>query len=291
MKATIQPSAVIASRKSALRLMNKKLLAKLQQIESGMASARTNNLRWYYELGEVVRTIRDNNDEYAGTDGTNGLKLIEQALSTQARTLRRAATFRESFTAAEFERLIGLENTETKFQLHWGHINYLLTVEDHDDRWRFAVTACEKMLSPPELHAHMKRRLGRSRGHGRRHKVPETLRGQLTQVEQATTTWNTKQAQVWDGDDVNVMSNLMKASPDDVDQEFVDNLKTARAGFQEMAESAAKNVERFDRIIERCEKMLKTKQQQAVATAAAEANAGKRTRAIDIGSSPRRKAS
>jgi hypothetical protein len=282
-RATSRPAAmIIQDRQEAIGLMNPRLRGKLEQIEKKYGDTRADNLRFYYDLGGTIGEIRNNPDQYAGTDGTSGIKLIERALSTQARTLRRAAAFREAYSPADFERLIGLQNTETNFQLHWGHVNYLLSIESAEQRWRFAADACSKMLSPPELHAYMKRRLGRARGHGRAHTIPPTLLGQVRQMETVTSVWNSKQAQVWDGEKTNVLSNLMEAGADDVNEDFLTHLKATRDGLLEMAENAAQDAKKLDRVIERVERMLEKQKQREAAAAKAEMHGDKQARGIDV---------
>ncbi len=91
------PAKITAARTAAIEQMNSKLKRKFNSIEKSVNDARADNLRFYYKIGQICETIRENPEEYVGHDGTAGLKLIEEALSTQARTLRKAAAFARTY--------------------------------------------------------------------------------------------------------------------------------------------------------------------------------------------------
>src|SRR5690606_7055184 len=129
----------------AIEQMSAPLRRLFTSIEKSVSDLRAQNLKYYHAIGTLCERIRQNPEQYVGKDGTPGLKLIEQALSTQARTLRKAAAFAREYDEEQLNRLIAMQHPETKFQLNWGHVSFLLTVPTAERRERFAQEAVEKM--------------------------------------------------------------------------------------------------------------------------------------------------
>ncbi len=289
-KTQITPANMLEARTLAVEQMNRATLDKLRQFETLGSNQRENNIRHYYQVGKLYIEMRDNPAKYEGKDGTSGVRLIEKALSLQARVLRKSATFVDMYTEAALNKLVGLYNRETNFQLHWGHVTYLLTVTDKEKREEYAKEAVTRMLDPSALHAFIKKKQRRSGGHGRRHELPSTPAAQLRQIQTTTTTWNNKAEQVWDGDEVSVLANLMKLAPDQMDEDMLVNLKETEDQLRAQAEKSLQMADKFARIREHVTQKLKERREHEAEIARNAAQGGRESRAIDLGGdAPRRR--
>lgn len=272
-------AAITATRTNALEQMNSQLRRKFSQIEKSVNDLRAENLRYYHTIGGICEAIREKPEAYAGKDGTPGLKLIEQALSTQARTLRKAATFAREYNEEQLDQLIGLVNTGSQFQLNWGHVSFLLTLPTPEKRERFAQEAVEKMLDPAALHELIKKRTQRSAGHGRKHVMPKTVAGQIRQVLSICRQWTAKNTNVWNGAEESVFGNILNMPPDDMEPDMVEQLAEVESLMQEIAESAETNVATSKRVREHLSASI-TKRDQA--RERADREGGRPARDIDL---------
>ncbi len=219
-----ESAAVLAfARGQAIEVMNKDLREQFGAIEATFDNMQTQNIRYYHELGQLIVTIREAPAKYVGNDGTPGVKLIEKALATQARTMRACAQFATYYSADEMAELAGLTHRETKWRLHWGHIKILLTVPSKDERAKYAHNAVARMMNPDLLHKHVQKEEGREEGHGRTHGVPSSVEGQFRQMLDISKKWHDKQQKVWRGDKINIFNNLMEATPNQITPELLDH--------------------------------------------------------------------
>lgn len=260
--------------------MNTQLRRKFTQIEKKVNDLRAENLRFYHKIGEVVLDVKQHPEEYIGHDGTPGIKLIEEALSTQARTLRKAATFAETYNTEELEELISLYHAETKFQLNWGHVSFLLTLQTKEQRAKFALEAVDKMWDPPALHDAIKRRQNRGAKHGRGHEIPATVPAQVRQIKKITDQWVKKNSQVWNGEEKNVFENVMNHPPEDMDAELLTDLQEVKELFTQLIEGGNESLQKVERTIEHVEGCLA----RIAEAEEAAASQGKEQRSINLGS-------
>jgi hypothetical protein len=275
------PKKMIAQREGAVEQMNSALRRKFNKIERSVNDLRAENIRYYHKIGKICEEIRSDPDRYVGNDGTSGLKLIEQALSTQARTLRSTARFAELYGDEEVEELITMYHTATNFQLHFGHVRYLLTLSTAAQRRKYAIEAVEKMLDPAALHTLIKKRQQRGEGHGRPHAVPKTVAAQIRQVLAISQQWQRKNESVWNGDgeeDNNVFTNVLNTPPDELDQEMLDNLRQIKVLMGQISESATENTGLTGRVIEHVQGVLTTRE----AEEESQETQGRSQRAIDL---------
>jgi hypothetical protein len=234
-------AAMTRDRNGAIEQMNSNLRRKFKRIEKSVSDLRADNLRYYWNIGELCEEIRENPEQYVGDDGTPGLKLVEQALATQARTLRKASKFAKEYSKDQLEDLIALKNESTSYQLHWGHVSFLLTL-DETKRERYTHEAIEKMLDPPALHALIKKRTQRSKGHGRTHAMPKTVPAQIRQIKTICEQWLAKNEMVWNGSTESVYGNIMNLSPEEMEPDMVADLELIETAMQHISEQAATNV-------------------------------------------------
>lgn len=271
-------ASLTKERTGALDQMNSKLRRKFNRIEKSVNDLRADNLRYYWNIGVICEEIRENAEQYLGKDGTPGLKLIEQALSTQARTLRKAAMFARLYDEQQLEDLISIYHQETNFQLHWGHVSFLLTLPTAEKREKYAMEAAEKMLDPPALHELIKKRTSRSGGHGRKHEMPKTVPAQIRQILTICKQWIGKHDGVWNGEEESVFGNIMNLPPDQMEPDMVDQLAEISELMTTIASGAQENVGRADRAKEHLEATIAKREEQE----AAESESGRQTRAIDL---------
>lgn len=277
-----QVAAIAQQRTAAISQMRTPLRRKFNQLERSMHDVRADNLRYYWRIGQICQDIKDNPDTYVGTDGTDGLKLVERALSTQARTLRKAASFAKLYTEEQLNELIELKNDETGYQLNWGHVSFLLTLPTSRQRQRFAGTAVNRMLDPPALHDEIKRVTERAPGHGRRHEMPKTVPAQLAQILKLSKQWVDKNEQVWNGTDESVFGNVMNMTIEDIDNQVLAQLQEIEEYMTQMAAGANENIARVGRTREYVEEVLRTREEQETRRANSEAANGRRSRAIAV---------
>ena len=271
-------NAITKQRTAALEQMNSRLQRKFTQIEKSVNDLRADNLRYYYKIGQICEDIRENPQQYLGHDGTPGLRLVEQALSTQARTLRKAAMFAREYKENELKELIGFFHKETNFQLHWGHVSFLLSLPNAETRRRFAMEAIEHMLDPPALHELIKKKTQRGPSHGRKHEMPKTVAAQIRQINTICKAWLGKNDGVWNGEDESVFGNITNMPPEDMTPEMVEELLEAGAQMTLIAEAAGANVPKISRAAEHMKGCIDKRDKEA----AAEQEAGRNTRAIDL---------
>ena len=271
-------SSITAGRTNAIDQMGGPLLRKFTQIEKSVNDIRAENLRYYYRIGQLCEEIRQSPDKYVGKDGTPGLRLVEQALSTQARTLRKAAMFAREYTEDQLNSLIGMVNEKTKFQLHWGHVSFLLTLPTPEKREQFAQEAVEKMLDAPALHELIKKKTSRGKsGHGRKHEMPKTVSAQIRQILTLSKAWLGKNNDVWNGEEESVFANILNMPVDDMEQEMVEQLNEIETLMQSITQAAETNVATVQRVREHLSQSLARREQ----TQTAEANEGRNTRHIE----------
>lgn len=291
------PAQAGEARNAAIEQMSKRLTRKFQQLERQINDIRAENLRYYHKIGQICLEIKNNPGDYEGLDGTPGLQLMESALSTHVRTLRRAASFAELYTQAQLEKLIGLKNKDTEFQLHWGHIGPLLTVEDTEQRAQFATQAVAAQWDPTQLHKVIKRQENRSPGHGRSHEIPATVAKQLSQMVNLSHQYISKNDTVWVCDTNNVFANIMNLPADQVTEDMAEDLTVLQEDVQRIRTAAEANIAVIARTVEYVRGVLQTRVEKAEAPATvpahppagAAAGSKKRTRHVE-GSSPRRAA-
>lgn len=273
---------ITEQRATAIESMNRPLLQKFNRIENAVNDMRAQNLRFYHQLGKICHEISEDPGRYVGRDGTPALTLIERALSTQARTLRKATEFARKYDDNELEHLIGLFNTDTNYQLNWGHVSYLLSLPTPTKRQQFAEEAVEKMLDPGALHALIRRRTGRTGGHGRKHEMPKTVEAQIRQVLSESTKWLRKSNEVWAGSEESVFGNILNLPAEKMDQEMVEQLEEIRSTMLRIAEAANSNVARAVRAKEYLENSLAEQAAQLAAVEEMERNHGRPSRDIDL---------
>lgn len=283
-------SQVVEDRQAAIEAMNPNLKRRFAQVEKRVNDLQEENLRYYHELGQLIQEIKADPDRY----GRNAVKLIERALCTQARTLRDAANFAREFDNAELEDLLRMRNEAAGFRLHFGHVRYLLIVPEKEQRRNYALRAVEALWDPKQLHEKIKRAYGAREPHGPGHKCPGTIAAQIRQIMEVSRVWLAKQTTVWNGQEAgtsNVFANIMDAPADVFSEDDLENIQKAKEIMRAIAEEAAGNVARIDRIVEHMTACLAAQAahtQQERAGAAAEADAGRERRSVDIRTRARR---
>lgn len=250
----VKPARGVKQRLQVLSSINDALRQKLNTVESMLAEFAQSSIMFNYELGTVLKEVRLHPKKFGGD---SAMKTLETALPGRADLLRRAVQFAIEMTKADAEELSQLENSDAAFRLNWGHLIVLLTLKNQEQRLAFAKRAVTDVLDPSALHKLIQQKTGKKHTGGRPHKLPNTVPAQLRQVMNKTSDWVAKHEEIWDGDKINVFGNMLECAPDDVDVEMLDNAKATREALTKMAELAQKDIETFDKIIQRIENCLR----------------------------------
>lgn len=269
-KAKRRSTELIRDRQAAVEQMPPKLLEKLGQIEGKLSDIRVQNIRYCYELGKVCLDIAESPEDYRGHDGTAATELLERALATDKRVLRRATQFATEFDEEELERIIYLTDETTDFKLNWGHIMYLLTLDNEEQRWYFAYEAVQYMYDPATLHKVIKNFTQRGQSHGRSHEMPASLAKQVTQMLRLTRQWVTKQREIWAAESVSVFNNLLAANRQQVSADMLTDLYELRDATRDMARESQENIAKLEQIIQHIESLVFTPAEDAAAVTESE---------------------
>lgn len=272
-------------RDEALGKMNSKLKRKFKMLDKSFSSLQEDNLRYYWKIGKHYEDVRREPDQYAGADGESGTKLLQQALATQARTLRKAAKFAEFYDKEKLDELVALRNETTGYQLHWGHVSFLLTLgtaTDSSRRESYAREAVTKMLDPPALHDLIKKRLKRSGHGGRSHTMPKTVHAQIRQILTICRAWVGKNQTVWNGESESIFGNIMNLSPEEMEPDMVEHLQEIETLMSHISEQASTNTETARRAKDFLAATLTARQAEESRVAESDDHA----RAIDLDNAP-----
>lgn len=252
------------TRLKVLGAMNAALRSQFDIIESNFDHMQQENIRYYHKLGRLLAEIREDEGKYVGNDGTPGRSLIEQALSTQARTLRACDDFAAKYTESEMLDLAAMKHAETNFRLQWAHVRYLLSVENKEQRNQWAEDAVVNGWAPNVLHERIKKGEKRGPKHGRGHSVPATVEGQFRQMRDISKTWRDKQQKVWNGQDVNIFTNLHEATKGQISVDLLEYLNELRDLNLDIADAARSNIGLLDRAIAHVTEVIAEKKKAAI---------------------------
>lgn len=266
-------------RKEAVEQMNAKLKRKLGTIDKMFADSREANLRFYHKLGSICREVKEDPETY----DRKGYRLLEQALYTQKRTLRKARQFAELYDEAQLNGLIAMVHENTGYRIHWGHLTYLLGLNTEKQREDWAQKAVRNLWDPPALHAAIKKRFGdRGVGGGRPHQLPATTHMQIRQMMEVSRNFVNKR-NLWNGDDENVFANVANEAPDEIVELDLDNLEATKAHLRTIATEARAMETQIDACIARVKDVFKQRAKAEKAAKKKESGAGKQLRSIDLG--------
>lgn len=250
----VQPDSRVKQRLAALQHMNPALRSKLNDVEQMLTTISQNSIMFNYKLGALLKDIRMNPKKYGGD---TAMDLIERALPGRADLIRRSVQFAMEMTAADADELSSLENTDAAFRLNWGHLIVLLTLKNKEQRLVYAKRAISELLEPAALHKLIQSKTGKKNNGGRPHKLPATIPGQLRQVKTKTTDWIAKHEAIWDGNADSAFDNMLSCSADVVTVDMLNDARATREALAQMAELAKKDIDTFDKIIERIERCLR----------------------------------
>ncbi len=90
-------------------------------------------------------------------------------------TLRKARTFAARYSAEDLDELCDLRRNDSELPLHWGHVQYLITVANKRARSQFAKQAAKNSWTAPQLYAEIRRHRKKPSGvgGGREINIPE----------------------------------------------------------------------------------------------------------------------
>lgn len=280
-KAKMQRNAAAMKRDrgDALSEMNAATRRKLKKIEKMLGDTREMNLRFYHELGYELLVIAENVEKY----GRRAYKQITAALPLHKRTLRFARAFARDISTDEFEFLVRLRDDAMGFQLHWGHMQYLLTQNTQALRRKWAERAVKYLWDPKTLHANMQHEEG-SKGApgGRPHKLPATVHMQIRQIQQFCHNWAHKAEYLWNGDEDNVFANIQDEPPESFSMLDLENLEKIIEDLPRMRELIGQMRPLAVQARNHVCKILEDRAAEEAARREEEVASGKESRAIEL---------
>lgn len=271
------------SAKSIEEIMTAPLLTKFNAVRDSLEKMRKGLIEDYWELGQLLKVVQDDQDRYRQADGTSGIDMLLAATGKHLSTLKLALRFADQYTKAELDEALALSNSKNDFKLAWSHMVILLTLPTKAERKKYAKIAVkggdENLgMSAKELHAFMKAEgtaAGKSNG-GRPFVLPPTIFKQMAAMHKDIVALQKKQNQVWNGDVENGHSLFMQVSgltEADLDTDWLESLVDIRNGFGDLITMFTKNVEDCDACVQRLQGIRDARELAATREAAALATA------------------
>lgn len=268
-KKSLSSTSLTSIRETAVSAMSDALREVFVEIESCMADLKSKNLREYYHLGSLMHKIATREEEFATLNLRKPEELVADAMSKDQRTLRFAKQFFESYSAEQFNAVLLKKNPGTNYSITSAHIKYLLTVEDTVKRTGYEDTCINESMIPRDLHSFIKRKEGRTSGHGPGHGVPKSVVGQLSQILKLATTFADKQETVWNSAECSFFENARNLLPENLTQDHILLLADIAVVMRQVAEYATENITVAESIAEALRIKLTAIEAAAVADVAA----------------------
>ncbi len=253
-----------AARKAALHEMNPALREACQEMQSSLVEQVENNLRFYHRLGKRCLEIRENPNKYLTDEQraakTSPFELLERVVSTARETFRKCADFAATYDTEDLQRILKYRNdADPKFRLHWGHVQYLLSVDNKPQRVKLEEEAAQQMWSPDVLHKMIMEKLGGPRGKGGRPiGIPKSITAQVHQMTSMTSLWLRRQKEVWNGKKHSVFTNILNMPPEKLDDGILSELKGIQQQMREARQAAEENEQVCGRVIEQVAATIKS---------------------------------
>lgn len=253
-------AAAAAKAASRTEGMRDELRVKLGEIEQIISDSRSFTLRSYYQLGKVVLEVRENPDVY----GPDAWDQLCKALPGYRRTMQNAAIFRKNFTEAEFDELLQMRDEESGFAIQWSHVVLVLGIEDKKLRKQLLQQALKKKLDARDFHETVKAAMGGARrAGGRPVTMPDSLRGQVSQVYRVTRQWVQK-GKLWlglEGDGPSVFDNILQLDEPPDDETF-DRLLELETLLEDMSHQLSAMKAAMRKAMKHADKLWREQQQK-----------------------------
>lgn len=257
----------LADSQAALKEMCPALRQKYKQLQVDFVHHTQATIQFLHSLGTQALDIKNNPDEYlTATQKANGvdpLDLIRRASSagTGFETLKKAMQFASTYNKAGVQRLLGYRNKSVEdFRILWGHIIYLLSVEDDPTRLRFEQEITNNMWTPQDLHNEIVRFYGGPRASGGRPVgIPKTVDKQLEQIREMSRLWIKRHNDVWNGRAHSVYTNVMQQGDAGITSETLQSLNDVSASLADMRAALDDEMKTCARTKEYVQKVLDNK--------------------------------
>jgi len=226
------PEQIVETSQAAIDSMNPALRRKYDRISQQLKSHDVSNLRFNHVLGTELMEVENDPETYTN----DGLKLLLAALKVRERAIREVRAFAREYTTADLEDLLTMRREDVGFAIHFGHVRYLLSIPDKEDRRAFTLRALENLWDPKTLREKIQKKYGTKSPHGAPMKCPRTESQQLRQIREVSRTWLTKYQQVWNGTPTeanqhNIFENLLAATPDVFHEDDLESIQQVREYF------------------------------------------------------------
>lgn len=236
----LQQSQALADAQAAIKEMSPQLRQKFKQMQVETIDQMANTVTFVHNLGCQVLEIEENADHYLTekqkANGIDPLELIRRANATGYETLKKAVQFARVYNKDDLKRLLGYRSKQSEvFRIQWGHIIYLCSIGEAQNRLRFEKEATDNLWTPAELHNAIVRFYGapRSQG-GRKLGIPKTVNKQLEQIAEMSRIWTKRHQEVWHGKGHSVYGNVEQLSDSDINNDTLLRLTTLSQTLEEM---------------------------------------------------------
>lgn len=263
------------------------LLNKLAVVEQQIQAQRDGTIQWYYKLGKTVQAVKEDGDRYRGTDGTDGLELLLEAVAKHASTVTTALRFFENFSTEDLQWLLDLKNAKTGVGLTWSHIPILLTCATKTERKKWASRAVREELTAPALHAEIKAaKEDPNSGHGRPFAVPVTVEKQIRSLIKELARMQRLHDQLWNGEAHSIFRELSNMEDSELDDAMLSYAEQMLEASSKLAGELQVISELSDAAVTRISDTLKAREEDATearsgVAAAVEASGTRASRAIE----------
>lgn len=161
----------------ASRKRSKSSTHRLNPATTAKADRMVSRLRANYKLGEQANRDSRSTKDFAAENGLN------------EHTLRRFKAFATAYSRQQLKELCALRRPNG-LPLQFGHVMYLLILDDPAERMKLALRAARLGWTAPELNAAIPEKYRAAKGHGRSLKQPSTAEAGLQQLADEAGRWS-----------------------------------------------------------------------------------------------------
>lgn len=238
----LQRSQALADSQAAIKEMCPALRQKFKQLQVDFVHHTQATILFLHNLGTQALEIKERPEDFLTEkqkhNGVDPLDLIRRASSAGAgfETLKKAMQFAATYDKEAVQRLLGYRSkTIEDFRILWGHIIYLLSIEDDPTRLRFERDIVTNMWTPQDLHNAIVRFYGGARaGGGRPLGIPKTVDKQLEQIREMSRLWIKRHTDVWNGKAHSVYTNVMQQGDSGITPDTLKSLNDVSASLGDM---------------------------------------------------------
>jgi hypothetical protein len=222
--------------------MNDALREQYDGIFSLVCDDANTQIQHYWQIGKVVDDILDNETKY----GSDALKRLVAAMGKQTLSyFHRARNLYQLIDEIELRKILSYRRKYSKLPVTLSHLSRITGVTDQRKRLKLLTDLCEQEQSFDEFVASVDKTLNRTiaerNAGGRKHKVPVTAIGKVSNFCESARFVCARADQVWLNEDYLFSKAISETAPDKVTPELIETIDQA-IGCAVDLESAAKKI-------------------------------------------------